>query len=184
MVRYTAIGKMAASHSARRPPHFGTARLGPIRCPLEGGSGLRFYAPDAAATSGAFHWHSLIVSQMSRLKCGLSVIRAVANRRDVAIRWGCHALHRIALAHAGAFRISINCNGERMKHAPAKAVSIPDDIAARYTDPDQFEKFDAAVRTILSVPRSVILEREAEYKRQSLANPNRRGPKRKQSVQR
>ena len=71
-----------------------------------------------------------------------------------------------------------------MKHAPAKAVSIPDDIAARYTDPDQFEKFDAAVRTILSVPRSVILEREAEYKRQSLANPNRRGPKRKQSVQR
>jgi len=63
-----------------------------------------------------------------------------------------------------------------------KPVSIPDDIAARYTDPDQFEKFDAAVRTILSVPRSVILEREAEYKRQSLANPNRRGPKPKRPV--
>ena len=40
-------------------------------------------------------------------------------------------------------------------------------------------RFDALVRKVLSVPHSEILRREAEYKRQSLANPNRRGPKRK-----
>jgi hypothetical protein len=40
-------------------------------------------------------------------------------------------------------------------------------------------RFDALVRKVLSVPHSEIVRREAEYKRQSLANPNRRGPKRK-----
>jgi hypothetical protein len=30
---------------------------------------------------------------------------------------------------------------------------------------------------LLTVPRSVILEREAEYKKQAALNPNRRGPK-------
>ena len=31
----------------------------------------------------------------------------------------------------------------------------------------------------MKVPHSEIMRREAEYKKQSLANPNRRGPKRK-----
>jgi hypothetical protein len=39
--------------------------------------------------------------------------------------------------------------------------------------------FDEEVRFLLSVPRSVILQREEEYKKQVSANPNRRGPKRK-----
>jgi hypothetical protein len=62
---------------------------------------------------------------------------------------------------------------------PPKPIAIPPELAAQYTGPDQFEKFDAAVRKILAVPRAVILAREAEYKRQSALNPNRRGPKRK-----
>jgi len=66
----------------------------------------------------------------------------------------------------------------RMKK-PEPAFTIPPEIAARYTEPDQFERFDAAVSKVLSVPRSVILAREAEYKRRSALNPNRRGPKRK-----
>lgn len=45
--------------------------------------------------------------------------------------------------------------------------------------PEAFARFDALVRKVLSVPHSEIMRREAEYKRQSLANPNRRGPKRK-----
>jgi hypothetical protein len=43
--------------------------------------------------------------------------------------------------------------------------------------PKAAAQFDALVRKVLSVPHSEIMRREAEYKRQSLANPNRRGPK-------
>lgn len=60
---------------------------------------------------------------------------------------------------------------------PRKPVNVPEEIAARYTNVDQPERFDAALRKILSVPHSVILEREAEYRRKSALNPNRRGPK-------
>ncbi len=45
--------------------------------------------------------------------------------------------------------------------------------------PEAFTAFDNAMGLILSVPREEMLLREAEYKRQSEANPNRRGPKRK-----
>jgi hypothetical protein len=38
-------------------------------------------------------------------------------------------------------------------------------------------RFDALVRKVLSVPHAEIMRREAEYKRQSAMNPNRRGPK-------
>ncbi|HEY4284516.1 MAG TPA: hypothetical protein VGM62_15745 [Chthoniobacterales bacterium] len=51
------------------------------------------------------------------------------------------------------------------------------EVAQRYTDPDQFERFDAAVRTILAVPREEVLRREADRKKESALNPNRRGPK-------
>jgi hypothetical protein len=42
-------------------------------------------------------------------------------------------------------------------------------------------RFDALVRKVLSVPHEEIMRREAEYKRQSAANPRRRGPKPKAS---
>jgi len=38
-------------------------------------------------------------------------------------------------------------------------------------------RFKAAMKTILSVPRSEILKREEEYKRQTALNPRKRGPK-------
>jgi hypothetical protein len=44
---------------------------------------------------------------------------------------------------------------------------------------DAFLSFDALVRKVLSVPHEEIMRREALYKEQSKANPNRRGPKRK-----
>ena len=43
--------------------------------------------------------------------------------------------------------------------------------------PEAFQRFDDGVREILSVPRSTLVRRERAYKKKSLANPNRRGPK-------
>jgi hypothetical protein len=47
--------------------------------------------------------------------------------------------------------------------------------------PEATKLFDALVRKVLSVPHEEIMRREAEYKRQSAMNPNRRGPKPKKS---
>ena len=44
---------------------------------------------------------------------------------------------------------------------------------------DEKAQFDALITKVLSVPRSEIIRREAEYRKQVDANPNRRGPKRK-----
>jgi len=43
----------------------------------------------------------------------------------------------------------------------------------------EFEAFDTLVKEVLAVPRVEFLQREEEYKRRSLLNPKRRGPKRK-----
>jgi hypothetical protein len=43
--------------------------------------------------------------------------------------------------------------------------------------PGAFKRFDEGMRQILSVPHSTLVRRERAYKKKSLANPNRRGPK-------
>jgi len=43
----------------------------------------------------------------------------------------------------------------------------------------EYERFTNLVESVMSVPKSVINERLAEYRKQVDANPNRRGPKRK-----
>jgi hypothetical protein len=43
--------------------------------------------------------------------------------------------------------------------------------------PGTWQRMDALVRKVLAVPHDEIMRREAEYKRQSAANPRRRGPK-------
>jgi len=42
---------------------------------------------------------------------------------------------------------------------------------------DAFKRFDDGVRQILSVPHATLARRERAYKKKSVANPNRRGPK-------
>lgn len=42
---------------------------------------------------------------------------------------------------------------------------------------EEFKRFDDAVGKLLSVPKSVILEREAAYRAKAALNPNKRGPK-------
>jgi len=47
--------------------------------------------------------------------------------------------------------------------------------------PDAFRQVDEAVSRLLTVPKSVLLEREAAYKKRAALNANKRGPKPKQS---
>jgi hypothetical protein len=42
---------------------------------------------------------------------------------------------------------------------------------------EEYNNFTNAVERIMSVPKAEILRREAEYKKFSDANPNKRGPK-------
>ena len=53
------------------------------------------------------------------------------------------------------------------------ATSLPECIEG----PEAFRRFDTVVRQILAVPHSTLVRRERAYKKKSLANPNRRGPK-------
>jgi hypothetical protein len=43
--------------------------------------------------------------------------------------------------------------------------------------PEAFERFDALVGKVLSVPRKEILRRDAEHKRRSALSGKKRGPK-------
>ncbi len=43
----------------------------------------------------------------------------------------------------------------------------------------EYNTFTRAVDHLLSIPKAEILRREAEHKKQSDANPRKRGPKRK-----
>jgi hypothetical protein len=49
--------------------------------------------------------------------------------------------------------------------------------------PDAYERFDATMGLLLSVPKSLILRRQKAYRKKVDANPNRRGPKRKSEIQ-
>ncbi len=60
-----------------------------------------------------------------------------------------------------------------------KPIKISEELAKQYTNPDQFERFDTAMRTILGVSHSEIVRREAK---QVALHPRRRGRKPKTSV--
>lgn len=48
--------------------------------------------------------------------------------------------------------------------------------------PEAFRRFDEGMKQILSVPHSTLVRRERAYKKRSLANPHRRGPKPKRKT--
>jgi hypothetical protein len=43
--------------------------------------------------------------------------------------------------------------------------------------PEAYKRFDEEITFLMSVPHSTIVRRERAYKKKSLANPNRPGPK-------
>ena len=45
---------------------------------------------------------------------------------------------------------------------------------------EAFTRFDTAIKSLLSVPRSELQRREAEYKAKAALNPRKRGPRPKQ----
>ena len=63
---------------------------------------------------------------------------------------------------------------------PSKAAKNPPECAE---GPEAFQRFNAAMSKLLAVPRAVLMEREATYRKQVDANPRRRGPKRKVEIQ-
>lgn len=65
-----------------------------------------------------------------------------------------------------------------MKTEPA--TPLPDCIEG----PEAFTRFDNELKFLLSVPHSTLVRRERAYKKKSLANPNRPGPKPKRRVTR
>jgi hypothetical protein len=52
-------------------------------------------------------------------------------------------------------------------------------LSGRVNRSSEFDAFSALVTRVLSVPKTEILRREAEYQKMSELNPKRRGPKRK-----
>lgn len=46
---------------------------------------------------------------------------------------------------------------------------------------EEYDRFTRLVNRVLSVPKAEIQRRQEEYLKQSEANPNRRGPKRKKA---
>ena len=48
---------------------------------------------------------------------------------------------------------------------------------------EAYEKFDATMSLLLSVPKSLVARRQRAYRKKVDANPNRRGPKRKSDIQ-
>jgi hypothetical protein len=61
-----------------------------------------------------------------------------------------------------------------MRSAEKKAVEVSSEIAARYTNPDQAQRFDAAVRKVFSISHAEILRREAK---EQMETPRKRGRK-------
>jgi hypothetical protein len=58
-------------------------------------------------------------------------------------------------------------------------ITISDKVLAKCDLPNQAERFDALLETVLAVPRAEMLRREAAYREEVAANPFRRGPKTK-----
>lgn len=48
--------------------------------------------------------------------------------------------------------------------------------------PEAYERFDATMSALLTVPKSLVLRRQKAHRKKVDANPNRRGPKRKVDV--
>ncbi len=59
-----------------------------------------------------------------------------------------------------------------------ETISLPE----CHEGPEASERFEATMSAILTVPKSLILRRQRAWRKKVDANPNRRGPKRKNEV--
>jgi hypothetical protein len=56
-------------------------------------------------------------------------------------------------------------------------MEVPDTLPECREGQSAFDRFKSAVSTLLTTPREVYEQREAEYQRRQRAKPNRPGPK-------
>jgi hypothetical protein len=66
---------------------------------------------------------------------------------------------------------------------PVKKLHPISDLPDCHEGPDAFKRFDAAMTTLLAVPKALILRRQRAHRKKVDANPNRRGPKRKEEIE-
>ena len=67
---------------------------------------------------------------------------------------------------------------KQAKSHPIDVGNISPAVLEKCSGPGQFERFDALVSRVLSVPREKIMERREDYAFHSAINPSRPGPKR------
>ena len=56
------------------------------------------------------------------------------------------------------------------------------DLPACHEGTEAYERFDATMAMLLTVPKSLVLRRQKAWRKKVDANPNRRGPKRKSEI--
>jgi hypothetical protein len=56
------------------------------------------------------------------------------------------------------------------------------DLPECHEGPEAYERFDATMAALLTVPKSLVLRRQRAWRKKVDANPNRRGPKRKSEL--
>ena len=56
---------------------------------------------------------------------------------------------------------------------------VESELPECHEGPEAYERFDATMSMLLSVPKSLILRRQRAHRKKVDANPNRPGPKRK-----
>lgn len=59
---------------------------------------------------------------------------------------------------------------------------MEDELPECHEGKEAFERFDATMSALLSVPKSLVVRRQRAWRKKVDANPNRRGPKRKSEV--
>jgi hypothetical protein len=54
----------------------------------------------------------------------------------------------------------------RSRSPSPKPITIPDELAAKCSGPDQFENFDKPFRSVIAVPKATVDKRETKWKKQ------------------
>lgn len=53
----------------------------------------------------------------------------------------------------------------KTSHHQSEPLSIPEEIQAKCTGPDQFDRFDRLFRSVITVPKASIDKREKDWKK-------------------
>ena len=89
-----------------------------------------------------------------------------------------HPIHAVILYHEAEFSVDLTTEN----FTPNRAEAYPKRMKSDAATSPEFDRFTALVDQVLSVPKAEVQRGLADYKRESDANPHKRGPKRKDSA--